>query len=240
MKFSLLSYNLLYNRAHHNLDKVLSSIKPDILCVQEISTAEANLKHVEQYGYKLADYSNSFVKKDLILGVATFYNPKAFSFTDSRSFDLPRSVYEFMRFVVSNNLSRRTVLKTEFSTKKGGKRVTIYNLHLPPFATNNVRDKQIKNTFEEMQLAKKTAPVVISGDFNYPYGRRKFEQMIHKYKLQEATNNIFYTLETRILRVLSIKLKLDYILYKNIAHISTEKVQMRHSDHFPILSWFSL
>lgn len=239
MKFSLLSYNLLYNRAHISLDKVLSAVKPDILCLQEISTLESNLKHVENFGYKLADYSNSFIKKDLILGVATFYKSDVFSFNQSRSFDLPRSLYEFMRFVVSNNLSRRTVLKTELTTNKSAKKITIYNLHLPPFATNNIRDRQIKNTFEDMHLSKKK-PIIIAGDFNYPYRRRKFESMINKYDLNEATNNIFFTMETKVLKVFSVKLKLDYILYKNIKLLSADKIQVRHSDHFPIIVEFSL
>lgn len=239
MKFSLLSYNLRYDRARANLDKILAACHPDILCLQEIITQEEDLVKIEKFGYKMADYSSSFIKGAKVLGVATFYNPKVFFFKESKSFDLPRSLYEFMRFVVNSNFKKRTVLKTELHIRKNRGKISLYNLHLPPFATNNIRDKQIRNTFEDLHLTKK-ASAVIAGDFNYPYGRKKFENMIKKYGLAEATSNIYYTLETKILKVFSVRLKLDYVLFKNIRHISTEKIEITHSDHFPILSYFEL
>jgi endonuclease/exonuclease/phosphatase family metal-dependent hydrolase len=237
MALSLLSYNLLYNKAKDNIDKLLTAHRPDILCLQEISTLELNLKSIERFGYRLADYSNSFIKRGDILGVATFFKPSKFTFDNSLSFDLPRSFYEFVRFVINTNHGKRTVLKTEFRYKKSSKRITVYNLHLPPFATNNIRDRQIRSTFEDLELSKKK-PVIIAGDFNYPYGRRKFELMIKKHGLSEATNNVYFTMETNFLRVFPVRLKLDYILYKNIRLKTTNKIPLRHSDHYPILSTF--
>lgn len=237
MKFSLLTYNLFFNNAHTNLDSILSTYHPSIICLQEISTKEVSLKYIEQFGYKLANYSNSFFRRKNTFGVATFFDPQIFSFSKSQSVNLSRSFYEFMRFVANNDNQQRTVLRTDFVLKKTGKRIIIYNLHLASAATNFIRDRQIREAFEDLDLAKDD-PIVAAGDFNYPYGRKKFEKLIAQYGLAEATNNIFYTMETRIFGLFTIKLKDDYVLYKNITNHSTEKIPVRHSDHFPIIARF--
>ena len=239
MKFTLLTYNLFLNRAYKNVGSLLAKYQPEIVCLQELSTKDPNLHQVEQYGYKLADYSNSFSRGRQVFGVATFYNSLLLTHINSRSFNLSRGFYEFMRYVAKNEPQKRTVLKTKFMFKKTGKKVRIYNLHLDPFGTNRIRDKQIREAFEDLDLSAKE-PIVTAGDFNYPYGRKKFEYLINDYGLSEATNTIFYTHERRVLKLISIKIKLDYVLYKNIKNIKTERLRVRHSDHFPILSTFEM
>ena len=83
MTFSVLTYNTLFNRAVNKLDIIVSQLHPDILCLQEVETEEKNLKKIENLGYRLADYSNSFIKFGKIYGVATFYNPNKLSFRQS-------------------------------------------------------------------------------------------------------------------------------------------------------------
>ena len=77
MNLSLLTYNTLFNNAVGKLDEVVNIYHPDIICLQEALTGEKSIKKIEKWGYKLADYSNSFVKFGKIFGVITFYNPKA-------------------------------------------------------------------------------------------------------------------------------------------------------------------
>ncbi|MBI2051374.1 endonuclease/exonuclease/phosphatase family protein [Candidatus Roizmanbacteria bacterium] len=239
MKFSLLTYNLLLNRATGELKEIISAHKPDLLCFQEINTDLSNLREIENHGYRLADFSNSFMRQGRVFGVATFYNPRVFSLSQTFSFDLPNSLYQIIMFILHNKKNPRTVLKTEFVAKKNGKKVTTYNIHLTPFATNSFRIKQIKNTLQDLHLARKS-PVVIAGDFNFPYGRKKFEEIIRVYDLKEATNNVMFTLERKVLKFFSIKLKLDYILYKNMSAHKNEVIHVKHSDHFPILTKFEL
>lgn len=80
MDFSLLTYNTLYGDAVVGLKKICDSQHPDIICLQEIATTNQTFGKIEQLGYKLADYSNAFIKFGRIYGVATFYNPEKFSF----------------------------------------------------------------------------------------------------------------------------------------------------------------
>ena len=240
MKISVLTYNVLFNRALTNFERILDRYQPDIICLQEIETREANLKNVEAHGYKLTDYSNSFIKFGTVFGLATFYKPDKLDFTDSRSLTLPRSYYEFLLVLLRNGNIPRTVLKTEFKLKDSGKPLINYNLHLTAWATNGIRVKQIKTTLEDLHITTIDKTVIIAGDFNYPYQRKNFEELITQYGLSEATDNLYVTFEGKWFHFLPMKLKLDYILYKNVSLIKTERVQSRESDHFPIISTFEI
>jgi len=94
MDFSLLTYNLLYNKAHQHVDKIVDKYKPDIFCLQEIQNSKKRLKILEENGYKLAEFSSSFKKFGKIYGVATYYNKDKFKLLNSEIILLPRGVYE--------------------------------------------------------------------------------------------------------------------------------------------------
>lgn len=238
MKFTVLTYNLLVNQALHELLKVIHTYRPDILFFQEINTDEENLKKIEKFGYKLADFSNSFIRFGRAYGVATFYNPAVCRLSKSQSLNLPSSVYQIVTFILRGKKSPRTVLRNEFVLKKAGSKITTYNIHLTPlYATNVLRIKQIKNTFSDLHLSQKNH-VVIAGDFNFPYGRKKFEELISVYKLKEATSNILYTLEKNFI-LFKVRLKFDYVLYKHLKVVSNEVIQFKHSDHYPIFTVFN-
>lgn len=236
MQFSVLTYNLLFNRASKKIEETLKKARPDLVCLQEVNTAEANLARLQAFGYKLADYSNSFIRFGRVFGNATFYNPQAFKFVRSSSFDLPTSFWERILFVIKKGEIPRTVLETEFIYRKNGKKLRLYNIHLSALAMNNIRTQQIRNTFQELDLGSK-APLVVAGDFNFPYKRIKFEKLIEKYHLKEATLNIPHT--SKLWKVLPLKLKLDYVLYKNLLLVETQRFDVKHSDHYPLLSIFA-
>ncbi|MFH1827128.1 MAG: endonuclease/exonuclease/phosphatase family protein [bacterium] len=240
MKFSVLTYNLKFNKAAETIKELLLKYLPDIVCFQEIAITDSSFELIENLGYRLADYSNSFIRRKEVFGVTTFYNSKAFSPIKSNSFNLPTNFYQIVSFFLHGNKNPRTVLKNELIHKKSKKHITLYNIHLSPFATNNLRTRQIKNTFEDMSLDKSEA-VIIAGDFNFPYGRKRFENLISEHKLKEATSNINFTLEKRIVKNITIKLKLDYVLYKKLKLLSNKKISnFNKSDHFPILSVFNV
>ena len=83
-------------------------------------------------------------------------------------------------------------------------------------------------------------PVIVAGDFNYPYGRAYFENLFKKYLLEEATKDIFYTYSGKFLRLFPVRFKNDYILYRNITNTATKRIDIYYSDHFPIVSEFEL
>ena len=260
MTFSILTYNTLFNRAVEEIKPVILKHKPDILCLQEVKTEEENLKKMEKLGLKLADFSNSFIKFGTVYGVATFYNPKKFKHLGSSPLhsgsSLTEILFQLFQALLGYN-KPKTFLKSDFKDKASGKSMSICNIHLYVVGSNALRIKHIKEVLLAIEIKEK-APLVLAGDFNYfPYQRRRLENLMKAYRLKEATKNIFQTIKfTRdglfenfnLFQRISLKLakkllqnlKIDYIFYRGLALKKTERVEVRFSDHFPIVSYFRL
>ena len=260
MSFAVLSYNVLFNKAVSGIPDIYRSLKPDLVCLQEVNTNEENLKRLELEGYKLSDYSNSFIKFGNIFGVATFYNSRSLSYSQSEIINLPRSIYEFISMLIKGGSNPRTVLRTDFIHLTTKKRLTVYNTHLTAYGTNQVKLRQIEETLGDMGNVSDHEAIVMAGDLNYfPYGRKKLENLMNKHGFKEATFQIPYTFKYshdgifekyNILKKLSGKLyrklfstnkiKLDYIFYKNLHLITAKRLNIRLSDHYPIISSYKL
>ena len=259
MDFSLLTYNTLFSDAVSNIKKVVDRQHPDIVCLQEIDTTEETFQKVERLGYRLADYSNAFIKFGRIFGVATFYNPDVFEFRESKIIFLPKGIIEILVYLLRifrTGKKGRTVLKTELVCKKTGQQVSVYNVHLSAHGTNSIRSKQIQIMLKDVGLSDSDSDesVILTGDFNYPFGRKKLESMMQTYSFREATNTIFvtmegelkhYTLIEKILgsiffKIMRHKLKLDYIFYRNCSALHAKTIDVDYSDHFPVFAVFKL
>lgn len=260
MEFTLLTYNVLYNIAYNELDDIIQEHAPDIICLQEVDTDEANLRKLEKNGYKLADYSNSFIRLGKIFGVATFYNQKKIKFINSDIFQVPRSIYEVLLFIIRilrGGNKPRTILKTDFLLKDNGKKIFIHNIHLAVFESNGARVKQMRKMMEFVNLDKERS-LIVSGDFNYqPYRRKQLETLMKGHGLSEATRLINYTMKMTndgkleeynlfqrflsklIRRFINDRFKVDYIFYRNLKLKEAKRINVRYSDHFPILASFS-
>ncbi len=238
-KFTILTYNLCFGKALGELIDFLKQYQPDIVCVQEFEINRETIAQVENVRYELADYSHSFFKFLKFFGVATFYNPKTIEHRNGEVISLSRSLYEFVLFLLHWGRHSRTVLHNEFIIKKEKARINVYNLHLTVHGTNAVRSKQVKQVIQHIKRYN-NAKTIIIGDFNYPYKRKGFEKLFATEKLKEATNNILFSLESRVWGVLRVRLKTDYVLYKGLRHLKTEKINRQFSDHFPILTRFKV
>ena len=259
MKFTLLTYNVLFYRAFIYLNNILKKYQPDIVCLQEVETTEDNLNSFKDQSYALADYANCFISFGKIYGVATFYNKKRFSLIKSKTIPLGRSLYENFSLLLQmfkKRGIRRTMLITDFYLKSNKKVITFYNIHLCAISLNNLRLKQLNMiNFEELNNQN---PLIITGDFNFPIERKKLENIMNKYKLKEATNKLFYThrypknpkeYQYRLLQRLfgkitkkfwGDKFKLDYIYYRGLKNLTTQRLDVSLSDHYPILAEFEL
>ena len=261
MNLSLLTYNTLFNNGVEKLDELVNTYQPDIICLQEALTDDKSVQKIEKFGYKMADYSNSFVKFGKIFGVITFYNSKNLKYNDSFKLDLGINLGDFffniLRIVLGYN-QPKTVLETNFTHKLTREKICICNVHLYVVGSNDLRIKHINNVLKSINLSEKKQLVIV-GDFNYfPYKRKNLEKMMAKYGLKEATANIRQTIKFsnsgkfekfNLFQRLSLpfinmfvakQIKTDYSFYRGLKLIKTERIETQTSDHYPIISTFAL
>ncbi|VVA43581.1 conserved hypothetical protein [Candidatus Roizmanbacteria bacterium] len=259
MNLSLLTYNTLFNNAVKKLDEVINIYHPDIICLQEALTDDKSILKIEKFGYKVADYSNSFMKFSQIFGVITFYNPATITYKNSFELNLGTNIGEYffyiLRIILGYN-QPKTILKTDFVHKLTKKKISVCNVHLYVIGSNELRIKHINKALKSINLSKKD-PLIIVGDFNYfPYRRRGLEKMMAKYNLREATANIrqtmkftkdgkfekynlFQRLALPFINKFFVKqIKTDYSFYRGLKLIKTERIESHSSDHYPIISTF--
>ena len=155
MRLSLLTYNTLFNNAADKIDLVIDRYHPDIICLQEALTNDANVKSFEKLGYKIADYSNSFVKFGKIFGVITFFNPKTLNCQDTITLNTGTNLGEYFLYLfqVILGFNRiKTILRTDFTHKLTKKRVSVCNVHLYVLGSNEQRIRHINNALKSIKL----------------------------------------------------------------------------------------
>ncbi len=237
MRFSLFTHNLLYHKAFAELNKLLKAEEPDVVCLQEFEADEQSMRGLAESGYLLAGSSNTFVRNHKAFCVATFYKRSVFSQVRSESIKLPRTHYETFLFYLRGAHTPRSVLRTTF-TLQNDTEIVVYNLHLTAYALNGGRIRQLNSALSDLESGVDRA--IFAGDFNYPYNRKKLEELMSKYKLHEATKNISHTFESKLFKLITLRLKDDYILYRGIKMTRTKRINWRVSDHYPIISYFEI
>jgi len=261
MTFSLLTYNVLFNKAFLQLEKILFKYKPDLLCFQEVDTSEKNLIKLDKFGYTLADYSNSFIKFGKIYGVATYYKPDKFKFIASDSIKISSNLSEYFFTLIQTLVGQnkpKTVLRTDFLHNSSRSKITVCNFHMIVIAPNSLRMNHINKALKLLNINVKTK-LIIGGDFNYlPYRRKRLENIMKNYRLIEATKNIQQTFDINIVgekgrltplehlfmkfidKIFSHRMKNDYIFFRGLKLKKTERIEVGYSDHYPIISTFKL
>ncbi len=239
--FSVLSHNLLNHKAFASLPDLLKQHQPDIVCLQEFVVSEAAIETLEKVGYELADYSHTFFKHFRLYSVATFYNPKTIKHNNGTIVSLGRGLYESILFILRIGRTVRTALNNNFVLKKNQAVFRVCNVHLTAMqSTNPVRVKQLKIALGFLKDNGQATPTIVMGDFNYVYKRKVLEEVFENENYKEATNNLFYSLEWIILKFFKFHSKPDYIWYRGLEKIKTSRLDRGVSDHFPILTEFSL
>ena len=230
-----MTYNLLLSSAVDGLNTIVQEESPDVIAVQEIKTNKEILLGSFPSNYELADFSFCLINKGNLFGIATYYDQTKLDLIATQTHKLPFSCSDFLILLVLGRNIPLTMLKPLFEDKKTKKQFYFYNLHLSPYAGNGIRKKQMKEAFDYVE---EDMPTIITGDFNFPYLRRDFEKIMKQFHLREATHTIDYSFRRKFMGFLPLNFKLDYILYKNIDHLTTRRLDHQFSDHFPLVADF--
>lgn len=240
MPLKLLTYNLLFGRALDHAQEIIDTEQPDIVCAQEIPTDLKSLHYLDKKNYKLVSWTNGFLKFWTIFGNATYINTKTCKLIEERNDALPASTYDLWVFLTHGLHLTRRFTETRLLHKETGKEFLVFNVHLTHFSFADLRLSQLKTVFERIkEINGKHTPVLIAGDFNLYNGKTELEKMMQSYDIKEATTNLGYTFDYKLFFT-RIRMKLDYILYKNIELLETRRLPLQISDHHPIISEFKL
>lgn len=234
MKISCLTFNIDKGKGFPRLLNVVQEHNPDVVAVQEFEPSSESISLIEKAGYTYAGHSPSFREFRTKFAVATFYRDDKLELTHAKRLNLQLGFMEVLLFFKGG---RRSVISTCFRTKKNNNKFFVHNVHLTPYTTNTLRAKQIHKTLQSVEPHGE--PTIVLGDFNYAYGRRRFEKIFKRYNFKEASNNIFYTFKST-LWFLPVKFKLDYVLYSNIVNTKTKQIGTFSPDHTPIIAYFDL
>jgi endonuclease/exonuclease/phosphatase family metal-dependent hydrolase len=222
------------------MPQIIEKFAPDIVCLQEVSLGKKNDYRGLLPGYALGATSDSFYRIGKVYGLANFYRQNKFYQIGSQVIPLPKTYYEVILTLITQK-GPRSVLCSDFVLKDDlTKQLSVYNLHLTHLdATNTARNNQLYETFEQIGIDPREF-VVVLGDFNYPFLKRGLKKIMNQYNLLEATSNLTYTERIGFMRT---NLKLDFILHSpSLQCTSTSRLDefRGFSDHYPILSTFTL
>lgn len=235
-KIKVLSYNLFYGKALSHLKNLIKKEAPDVVGLQEIEEKKDINREFSNLKYNVAISSHSFKKFGKIFNITTLYKTNSVKLSYFNYFNLPRSIYEKLLYFLKKSPLPRSFTVTYFL--KNSKQFLHINIHISPWSADGEKIRQIKQVLNFVSST--TLPVVITGDFNYPYGKKRLEYLLQQYEINEATKNLKFTQESKILRIIPIRMKLDYIFYKKMKLIKTLRLEKNTSDHYPILSEFEL
>ncbi|ARC58193.1 hypothetical protein AS850_14000 [Frondihabitans sp. 762G35] len=155
--FTVMSYNLWKNHAVSELSRLESDHPIDFLCLQEA--------HTKTLPETLGDLRLAASTGNDRLGLAVYARADRFRVEETRSFTLDRSVHDIVLAPTPERLvGARLVDETT------GERLVVASFHAAPLsALNLVRRRQIHAAHGLLRSLAGDAPVVMIGDFNYPF-----------------------------------------------------------------------
>jgi exodeoxyribonuclease-3 len=155
--FTVMSYNLWKNHAVSELSRLESDHSIDVLCLQETYTATLP----ETLGELRLAASTGNDR----LGLAIYARDYRFRVEETKSYTLARSVHDVVLAPTPERLvGARLVDETT------GDRLVVASFHAAPLtALNSVRRRQIDAAHGLLRSLAGDAPIVMIGDFNYPF-----------------------------------------------------------------------
>lgn len=169
----LISYNLRKHRAAGELNALVATHDPDILCLQECDTTLLP-DAIGGLGLVRATSGNR-------LGLAMYLRSNQYRVERVRTIGLKKSLHD--RVLKPAN---ERVLGARLLNIDTGRHVVVASFHAAPLtALNSLRRTQIRAGLDALQELAPGMPVLMVGDYNYPVFKESLGQTVreHGYRL---------------------------------------------------------
>lgn len=214
---SLLSYNLKFHAAYREVAALAAEYNPDLVCLQEC--------FADQLHGQLGHLTLAAKTTTGQLGLALYCRSSRFSVISATSHPLPLSLSERIR-----PEARERLLVIELQDSETNSRLLIGVLHATHLvASNRLRRRQIDAAFSALNKMSQRLPIILIGDYNYPFFHRGLSRFVRRrgYQLVKSTlhtfSNFFFAGS------------FDFATVANITDKLVETLPYGESDHAPIL-----
>ena len=214
----VISYNLRKHRAATELEELVDTHAPDILCLQECNVA---VLPDEISGLALAQATQGNR-----LGLAVYYRKNTFRLLGIRTIGLKKSLHD--RVLKPAHERVLAVRLQDIDDRRG---MIVASFHAAPLtALNSLRRNQIRAALTELETIGTGLPILMVGDYNYPVFKENLGQTVrdHGYTLTLSDERT-YT------RYRVFKGHYDFATSDGFRIDSIQTLPQRSSDHRPIL-----
>lgn len=171
----LLSYNLNFHTAYPELVGLAKTYNADILCLQEC--------YVDDLADNIANLKLAAKTTTGKLGLAVYCNHARFKVRSSTSIPICLSVYEKLY-----PEERERLLIVELFDNINQQSLFVASFHATHLvASNHLRRQQLAAALKALNTLHKGSPVVLAGDFNYPFFQAKLKRTAREFNYNLLT-----------------------------------------------------
>ena len=214
----VISYNLRKHAARGELEKLVETHSPNLLCLQEVDTDDLPR---ELGSLHLADAT-----KLNRLGLAIFYNRERFEALSTKAFALKRSLHD----VIAKPAYER-LLGTHLIDRVHDRELVVGCFHAAPLtALNSLRRTQIRAAHVALDSFGPTLPTLMVGDFNYPIFKDHLSTSV-----QETGHEVTLSDSRTYTRYKFFRGHFDFATSIGLDITRVTTLPQGQSDHLPIL-----
>lgn len=220
-QLNIISYNLKFNKAFGELDKLIKKHSSGILCLQECYTKRLpnNIGPLELIGSSKSGH----------LGLAIYADKNRYQKISSKSCILNPVLYEKIIYKGILAQERERLLFSELYDRKNKKAFNIASFHATHLVTtNSMRRKQIESAFSTLGN-NRNIPTIMVGDYNYPLFKNYLRYFIESYGYEMSLA------DSPTYKNLLFRGHFDFVTHLNAQVEAVKTLPRGLSDHMPIL-----
>lgn len=214
----VISYNLRKHAARGELEKLVETHSPNLLCLQEVDTDDLPR---EIGSLHLADATR--LNR---LGLAIFYDQQRFQALSTQAFALKRSLHDIIAKPAHERL-----LGSHLIDRVYDRELVIGCFHAAPLtALNSLRRTQIRAAHVALGSFGPTLPTLMVGDFNYPIFKDHLSTSV-----QETGHEVTLSDARTYTRYKFFRGHFDFATSIGLSITRVTTLPQGLSDHLPIL-----